>query len=256
MGAGASASVDEGVTVDGELAKVLSASDNDLAKAADKLNRDIKRMVPKTASGRLDPTSIKEDERESVLEVLGRARRLAELGYANSWGYYRKTVDGGPAARDADELLVETRRLEEDFLIAAAPAAMPTGGASIKDLAFLATEGRQTLEPLEAIVQEAGGSKEGAAKKQEPHQTKNREGLRRRRSARRRPRARDRHLRLRGRPEPRHFAAEGRLPPGRDHDPALQGPLRPPLSKWLPRPATERRTRRICWRAPVESEAN
>ena len=44
----------EGVTVDGELAKVLSASDGDLAKAADSLNRDIKRMVPKTASGRLD----------------------------------------------------------------------------------------------------------------------------------------------------------------------------------------------------------
>ena len=79
---GAGASVD--VTVDGELAKVLSASDGDLAKAADKLNRDIKRMVPKTASGRLDPTSIKEDERESVHEVLGRARRLAEHGYAVS----------------------------------------------------------------------------------------------------------------------------------------------------------------------------
>ena len=77
---GAGASIPEGFTVDGELAKVLSASDNDLAKAADKLNRDIKRMVPKTASGRLDAASIKEDERESVLEVLGRARRLAEHG--------------------------------------------------------------------------------------------------------------------------------------------------------------------------------
>ena len=32
---GAGASVDEGVTVDGELAKVLSASDGDLAAAAD-----------------------------------------------------------------------------------------------------------------------------------------------------------------------------------------------------------------------------
>ena len=71
---GAGASVDEGITVDGELAKVLSASDNDLAKAADKLNRDIKRMVPKTASGRLDAASIKEDERESVHEVVDRAR--------------------------------------------------------------------------------------------------------------------------------------------------------------------------------------
>ena len=43
---GAGASVDEGVTVDGELAKVL-AGPRRLAKAADKLNRDIKRMVPK-----------------------------------------------------------------------------------------------------------------------------------------------------------------------------------------------------------------
>ena len=58
MGAGAS------VPIDGELAKVLSASDNDLAAAADKLNRDIKRMVPKTASGRLDAASIEEDERD------------------------------------------------------------------------------------------------------------------------------------------------------------------------------------------------
>ena len=89
---GAGASVDEGVTVDGELAKVLSASDNDLAAAADKLNRDIKRMVPKTASGRLDAASIKEDERESVLEVLGRARRLAELGFAAS--RYHSRADG------------------------------------------------------------------------------------------------------------------------------------------------------------------
>ena len=110
---GAGASVD--VTVDGELAKVLSASDNDLAKAADKLNRDIKRMVPKTASGRLDAASIEEDERESVHEVLGRARRLAEHGYAVSWGYYRKTVDGGPAVRGVDELLAETGRLKDDF---------------------------------------------------------------------------------------------------------------------------------------------
>ena len=99
MGAGASASVDEGSTVDGELAKVLSASDNDLAKAADKLNRDIKRMVPKTASGRSRRPSIKEDERESVLEVLGRARLARHEHDAKSWGYYRKTVDGGPAAR-------------------------------------------------------------------------------------------------------------------------------------------------------------
>ena len=165
---GAGASVDEGITVEGELAKVLSASDNDLAKAADKLNRDIKRMVPKTASGRLDAASIKEDERESVHEVLGRARRLAEHGYAVSWGYYRKTVDGGPAARDADEFLVETRRLEEDFPGKPPPRCDLPEGASIKDLAFLAYfKGDRLLAPLEAIVQEAGGEyKRGPRKKE------------------------------------------------------------------------------------------
>ena len=166
---GAGASVDEGITVEGELAKVLSASDNDLAKAADKLNRDIKRMVPKTASGRLDPTSIKEDERESVLEVLGRARRLAELGYANSWGYYRKTVDGGPAARDADELLEETRWLAEDFPDEPPPPRcdLPEG-ASINELAGMAyLKGDRLLEPLEAIIHKAGGEyKRGPRKKE------------------------------------------------------------------------------------------
>ena len=50
---GAGASVD--VTVDGELAKVLSASDGDLAAAAEKVNREIVRVVPKTRSGRFDP---------------------------------------------------------------------------------------------------------------------------------------------------------------------------------------------------------
>ena len=52
---GAGASVDEGVAVDGELAKVLSASDGDLAAAAEKVNREIVRVVPKTRSGRFDP---------------------------------------------------------------------------------------------------------------------------------------------------------------------------------------------------------
>ena len=50
---GAGASVDE-VTVDSELAKVLSASDGDLAAAGKKVNREIVRVVPKTDSGRLD----------------------------------------------------------------------------------------------------------------------------------------------------------------------------------------------------------
>ncbi len=157
---GAGASVD--VTVDGELAKVLSASDGDLAKAADKLNRDIKRMVPKTASGRLDAASIEEDERESVHEVLGRARRLAEHGYAVSWGYYRKTVDGGPAARDADELLVETGRLKDDFTPDTPPrcdlsrSAVDEPVAALIDLA--GRHGEALIKSLEGLVQDAGGA--------------------------------------------------------------------------------------------------
>ena len=80
---GAGASVDH-VTIDGELKKVLSASDGNIAKAADKANDDIKRVVPQTASGRFDLASIKESDSDSVREVLERARLLAEHGYAVS----------------------------------------------------------------------------------------------------------------------------------------------------------------------------
>ena len=104
-----------------------------------------------------------------MLDVVGRARRLAEHGYAVSWGYYRKTVDGGPAARDADELLEETRRLAEDFPDEPPPPRcdLPEG-ASINELAGLAyLKGDRLLEPLEAIVQEAGGEyKRGPRKKE------------------------------------------------------------------------------------------
>ena len=104
MGAGAS------VPIDGELAKVLSASDGDLAAAAEKVNREIVRVVPKTRSGRFDP---EHGERAAVLQVVERANLLAQHGYAVSWAYYNKPEDG--ARRDGEDLLEDTRRLEEDF---------------------------------------------------------------------------------------------------------------------------------------------
>ena len=85
MGAGAS------VPIDGELAKVLSASDGDLAAAAEKVNREIVRVVPKTRSGRFDP---ERGERAAVLQVVERANLLAQHGYAVSWAYYNKPEDG------------------------------------------------------------------------------------------------------------------------------------------------------------------
>ena len=250
---GAGASVDEGVTVDGELAKVLSASDGDLAAAADKLNRDIKRMVPKTASGRLDAASIKEDERDSVLDVVRRANLLVQHGYAVSWGYYRKTVDGGPAARDADELLVETRRLEEDFPDTPPPPRcdLPEG-ASIDALAALAYfHGEDLLESLRRFVQDAGGEY-----KRGPRKSKSR---------------------IRQKTEKDYGGDVARVVDleratgifdsvddlsfaisllrdasrrGEIHDPALQGPLRQTVRKRLPRPATERE-----WKALLGSSS-
>ena len=62
---GAGASVD--VAINSELAKVLSASDGDLAAAAEKANREIVRVVPKTGSGRFDP---ERGERAAVLQVV------------------------------------------------------------------------------------------------------------------------------------------------------------------------------------------
>ena len=69
-------------------------------------------------------------------------------------------------------------------------------------------------------------------------------------------RARDRRVRLRGRPYPRHLAAPGSLPPRQHQNPALQRPLWLPVRKRLPGPATERRTGRLRRGAPAESEAH
>ena len=82
---GAGASVD--VAINSELAKVLSASDGDLAAAAEKANREIVRVVPKTGSGRFDP---ERGERAAVLQVVERAHLLAQHGYAVSWQQYNK----------------------------------------------------------------------------------------------------------------------------------------------------------------------
>ena len=70
---GAGASVDEGVTVDGELAKVLSASDGDLAKAADKINRDIKQqeafLVAKIAVSAAPDAAAREELRRALADM-------------------------------------------------------------------------------------------------------------------------------------------------------------------------------------------
>mmetsp|Transcript_17918 Transcript_17918/g.53209 ORF Transcript_17918/g.53209 Transcript_17918/m.53209 type:complete len:264 (-) Transcript_17918:693-1484(-) len=251
MGAGASV---DALSLDGELKELLSYYDGNLESAADAVNREIVRVVPKTGSGRFVP---ERGEQTAVQGVVDRATKLARLGYESAWEGY-KAADGDAARQSADDFLAETRRLEEDFPDTPPPPRcdLPEG-ASIDALAALAYfHGEDLLESLRRFVQDAGGEyKRGPRKSKSRIRQKNREGLRRRRGPRRRPRARDRHLRLRGRPELRHLAAEGRLPPGRDHDPALQGPLQPPVRKRLPRPATERRAGRLCWGAPVEFEA-
>ena len=101
---GAGASIDAISKVDGELARILGASNNDLAAAADKATRDIEHLVPKTASGQFDPTR---GDRDAVREVVERAKRLAAYGYAVSWEYYKRT--------DVEELLADTSRLSDDF---------------------------------------------------------------------------------------------------------------------------------------------
>ena len=101
---GAGASIDAISKVDGELARILSASNNDLAAAADKATRDIEQLVPKTASGQFDPTR---GDRDAVREVVERAKRLAAYGYAVSWEYYKRT--------DVEERLADTSRLSDDF---------------------------------------------------------------------------------------------------------------------------------------------
>ena len=155
---GAGASTDGAFTVNGELAKVLSASDGDLAAAAEKVNREIVRVVPKTRSGRFDP---EHGERAAVLQVVERANLLAQHGYAVSWAYYNKPEDG--ARRDGEDLLEDTRRLEEDFTPDEPPrCALPEGasvGASVAAIVELAKRhGRALIESLKGLVQDAGGS--------------------------------------------------------------------------------------------------
>jgi len=165
---GTAASVDNSVTVNSELAKVLNMSDGNLAKAANNLNRDINRIIPKTPRGSLDATSIKDEERESVYEVLDSAKRLAEHSYDMSWGYYKKTVDGESVCH-ADELLLETKKLADDFPdVQPPPRCNLPEGASIEQLASLAYfKGDKLLKPLEIIIQEAGGEyKRGPRKKE------------------------------------------------------------------------------------------
>ena len=156
---GAGASVDE-VTIDGELAKVLSASDGDLAAAAEKVNREIVRVVPKTRSGRFDP---EHGERAAVLQVVERANLLAQHGYAVSWAYYNKPEDG--ARRDGEDLLEDTRRLEEDFTPDEPPRCAGEFASAEALVALAARHGPALLESLQQYVQTAGGAFEWGPQK-------------------------------------------------------------------------------------------
>ena len=146
----------EAVDIETELAKVLSASDGELAAAVEKANREIVRVVPKTGSGRFDPWR---GERAAVLQVVERANLLAQHGYSESWGYYNKPEDGGAARRDGEDLLEDTMRLEEDFTPDEPPRCDLPEGASAADLIELAVCHDETLiKSLEGLVQDAGGA--------------------------------------------------------------------------------------------------
>ena len=160
---GAGASVD--VAINSELAKVLSASDGDLAAAAEKANREIVRVVPKTGSGRFDP---ERGERAAVLQVVERAHLLAQHGYAVSWQQYNKPEDGGAAQRDGEDLLEDTRRLEEDFTLDEPPRCNLSEGASAADLIELAKRhGEALIKSLKGLVQDAGGAFDVGPRKNE-----------------------------------------------------------------------------------------
>ena len=110
------------------------------------------------AAGRFDP---EHGERAAVLQVVERANLLAQHGYAVSWAYYNKPEDG--ARRDGEDLLEDTRRLEEDFSPDEPPrCALPEGasvGASVAAIVELAKRhGRALIESLKGLVQDAGGS--------------------------------------------------------------------------------------------------
>ncbi|CAH0375628.1 unnamed protein product [Pelagomonas calceolata] len=152
MGAGASV---DALSLDGELKELLSYYDGNLESAADAVNREIVRVVPKTGSGRFVP---ERGEQTAVQGVVDRATKLARLGYESAWEGY-KAADGDAARQSADDFLAETRRLEEDFPDTPPPPRcdLPEG-ASIDALAALAYfHGEDLLESLRRFVQDAGG---------------------------------------------------------------------------------------------------
>ncbi len=152
MGAGASV---DALSLDGELKELLSYYDGNLESAADAVNREIVRVVPKTGSGRFVP---ERGEQTAVQGVVDRATKLARHGYAVAWEGY-KAADGDAARQSADDFLAETRRLEEDFPDTPPPPRcdLPEG-ASIDALAALAYfHGEDLLESLRQFVQDAGG---------------------------------------------------------------------------------------------------
>ena len=138
---GAGASIDAVSKVDGELARILSASNNDLAAAADKATRDIAQLVPKTASGQFDPTRC---DRDAVREVVDRAKRLAAYGYAVSWEYYKRT--------DVEELLADTSRLSDDFTPDEPPRCAGDFASAEALVALAARHGPALLESLQQYV--------------------------------------------------------------------------------------------------------
>ena len=138
---GAGASIDAVSKVDGELARILSASNNDLAAAADKATRDIAQLVPKTASGQFDPTRADPD---AVREVVKRATKLARHGYDVSWEYYKRT--------DVEELLAETSRLSDDFTPDEPPRCAGDFASAEALVALAARHGPALLESLQQYV--------------------------------------------------------------------------------------------------------
>ena len=236
---------------------MLSASDGDLAKAADKLNRDIKRMVPKT---RERPIRRRFDKR-------GRAR-IGTRGFGT-----------GAAPRRA-RLRCVVGVLQKD-------RGRWPGGAGRR-------RAPRRNEAARRGLPDTRRRRAATYRRERPSKTWPFWPISRATdsSSRSKPSSRRRAASIKGGRERRRAASEKKMeeyggdfarvvdleratgvfdsvddlslaisllraaPPGRHHDPALQGPLRPPLSKWLPRPATERRTGRLCRGAPVESEAN
>ena len=151
---GAGASIDAVSKNDGELARILGASNNDLAAAADKATRDIEQLVPKTASGQFDPTR---GDRDAVREVVERAKRLAAYGYAVSWEYYKRT--------DVEELLADTSRLSDDFTPDEPPRCAGEFASAEALVALAARHGPALLESLQQYVQTAGGAFEWGPQK-------------------------------------------------------------------------------------------